>query len=115
MSSSEEAFVFFREWMNSHRNLCLNMVLEGVVVSSPGLITDVDETSLFFGNPQSGFSVLVPLAGCGFLVSDPERATGFPELDEAVRNAGVGIGWQIVLPSKDCILLMELDLPIDMS
>ena len=108
MSSSAEALSFFKEWLNSKTNLSVTAVLEGVVVSGVGRIVSLDE-QLFLANPASRFSLLVPLEGSKFEASDPERGCGLSVLDEAVRDIGFKFGWEIVLPSKDRILLAEIE------
>lgn len=108
MSSSVEAFSFFNEWMKSRTKLSATAVLEGVVISGIGWITALDE-HLSFANPPSGFLLLIPLGGSVFEASDPERGSGLPALDEAVREVGFRFGWEIVLPSRDRILLAEIE------
>jgi hypothetical protein len=105
--NSDEALTFFREWMNSKTKLAITAALSDVVVSGVGTIVTLDD-HLFVADLPSRFSVLIPLAGSTFEPSDPERGSGIPELDEAVRNVGFKFGWEIILPSKDRVLIAEV-------
>ena len=110
MSSSDEALQFFRDWMNLETKLAVSMVLEGVMVCALASIGSVDEDALQLANRDSRFGMRIPLTGCTFERSDPERdKTDLAGLDELVRESGLKFGWRIVLPSTDEILLIEFD------
>jgi len=106
VNSSDDALRFFKEWMSSKTMLSVTAVLSGTVVSGMGIITSLDDNLYIICPP---FSMLIPLDGCSFKASDPEQGSGFPALDQAVREFGFKFGWEIVLPTKDKILLAEID------
>jgi hypothetical protein len=108
MSSSDEAFGFFREWMVGETKLFVLGVLESVSTSGFAWIKSLDD-SMFLANPEAGFSMRVPLEGCTFEASDPEHTSGLPALDELGRRVGFKFGWEIVMPSTGRILLAELE------
>ena len=58
--------------MNARTKLSVTTVLEGVVISGVGWIATFDE-HLFLVNRASGFSLLIPLEGSTFEVSDPTK------------------------------------------
>jgi hypothetical protein len=109
MSCSDEALSFFREWMNTRRNVFVTAVLEGVVVNGSGAVTSLEEWGMFLSDGAK-FSINIPLEGCSFNSYDPERGSGNPAFDEVVRELGYSFGWEVVLPSNDRILLSELDM-----
>jgi hypothetical protein len=109
MSSSGEALVFFREWRNFKTKLSFTLVLGDAVVSGTGWITSLDAERLLLTNPASRFSMFIPLEGCSFEASDPERTTGNAELDALALEMGFRLGWDIVLPSNNRIVLAEME------
>lgn len=70
MSSSGEAFTFFKEWMDSKRNLLVMATFGDVAVSGVGRIETFNE-HLFVADKASRFSMLIPLEDSLFTATDP--------------------------------------------
>ena len=109
MSSSGEAIAFFSEWRNAKTKLSFVAVLEGVCFSGMGRLTVVEGNSLVLSDKAARLALVIPLEGCTFEASDPERGSGVESLDEIARELGFRFGWEIVLPSTDRILLAVIE------
>lgn len=110
MESKEVALRFFREWMSCNTKVSVNATRWPFAASGSGVISSLDNGTIWVQDAGSGFSMHVPLEGATFNPFDPERGSGDPTFDGPMRDAGFKFVLEVVLPDGTSVVFSERDM-----